>query len=165
VCTLQLLAAPQESPQVNEVVDALLTASRALVAVAARSLAGLEGEVTLPQYRALVVLAGHGPQTVGQLADHLDLHPSTTTRLCDRLVAKGLIGREVSLLSRREITISLAGPGRRVVQEVTRRRRREIERIVADVPPRLRRSLVSALRAFSDAAGEIPEQAWSLGWS
>lgn len=135
------------------------------MAVAARSLAGLEGEVTLPQYRALVVLAAHGPRTVGQLADHLDLHPSTTTRLCDRLVAKGLIAREVSVVSRREITISLAEPGRRVVQEVTRRRRREIERIVADVPPRLRRSLVHALRAFADAAGEIPEQAWSLGWS
>lgn len=145
--------------------DALLTASRALVAVAARSLAGLEGDVTLPQYRALVVLATHGPQTVGQLAESLDLHPSTTTRLCDRLVAKGLIGREVSSASRRETTISLAAPGRHVVQAVSRRRRREIERIVARVPAELRTSMVRALTAFADAAGEIPEQAWSLGWS
>jgi DNA-binding MarR family transcriptional regulator len=159
------LAAAQDSPQSNEVVDALLTASRALVAVAARSLADLEGDVTLPQYRALVVLATHGPQTVGQLAESLELHPSTTTRLCDRLVTKGLIGREISSASRRETTISLAAPGRRVVQEVSRRRRREIERIVARVPTELRASMVRALTAFADAAGEIPEQAWSLGWS
>jgi DNA-binding MarR family transcriptional regulator len=162
---LQFLAIPRDAAQSNEVVDALLTASRALVAVAARSLAGLEGDVTLPQYRALVVLAAQSPQTVGQLAERLDQHPSTTTRMCDRLVAKGLISREISASSRRETTISLAAPGRRVVQEVTRRRRREIERIVARVPAGLRTSLVSALTAFSDAAGEIPDQAWSLGWS
>ena len=36
---------------------ALLSASRALVAVAARSLAAADTEVTLPQYRAMVVLA------------------------------------------------------------------------------------------------------------
>jgi DNA-binding MarR family transcriptional regulator len=165
MCIVQFLAVPREPTQSNEVVDALLTASRALVAVAARSLAGLEGDVTLPQYRALVVLAAHGPQTVGQLAECLDQHPSTTTRLCDRLVTKGLIGREISAVSRRETTISLAAPGRRVVHEVTRRRRREIERIVARVPPGLRTSLIRALTAFSDAAGEIPEQSWSLGWS
>jgi hypothetical protein len=39
------------------VTDAVLTASRALVGVAARSLAIVDAEVTLPQYRALVVLA------------------------------------------------------------------------------------------------------------
>ena len=43
--------------------DALLTASRALVAVAARSLAAVDDDVTLPQYRALVVLAVAGPST------------------------------------------------------------------------------------------------------
>jgi hypothetical protein len=41
----------------QELIDALLSASRAMVAIAARSLAGLDADVTLPQYRALVVLA------------------------------------------------------------------------------------------------------------
>jgi len=43
-------------------VDTVLAASRALVAVAARSLAAAGDEVTLPQYRALVVLAARGPR-------------------------------------------------------------------------------------------------------
>ena len=46
----------------DELVDTVLAASRALVAVAARSLAAAGDEVTLPQYRALVVLAARGPQ-------------------------------------------------------------------------------------------------------
>ena len=45
-------------------VDAVLTASRVLVAIAARSLADAGEEVTLTQYRSLVVLASRGPQGV-----------------------------------------------------------------------------------------------------
>ena len=47
-------------PEVEAVTDAVLTASRALVGVAARSLAVVDADVTLPQYRALVVLAARG---------------------------------------------------------------------------------------------------------
>jgi len=44
------------------VVDAVLSASRTLVAVAERSLGAAAEETTLAQYRALVVLASRGPQ-------------------------------------------------------------------------------------------------------
>src|SRR6185295_18176780 len=40
------------SVQRGELVDALLSVSRAMVALAARSLADLDADVTLPQYRA-----------------------------------------------------------------------------------------------------------------
>ena len=72
----------------EEVVDAVLRASRVLVAVAVRSLAAVDHDVTLPQYRALVVLASRGPQRPSALAEALAVHPSTITRLCDRLVAQ-----------------------------------------------------------------------------
>jgi len=150
---------------VDLVTDSVLTASRALVAVAARSLAGVDAEVTLPQYRALVILAAHGPRLVGALADDLGIHPSTATRLCDRLVAKGLVKREPSRENRRETVISLSAKGRRLVDRVTERRRREIASIVERVSPELWGPTVVALRAFADAAGELPQQAWSLGWS
>lgn len=41
-------------------VTALLTASRLLVAVSARSLAAVEESLTLPQFRMLVVLDSRG---------------------------------------------------------------------------------------------------------
>jgi DNA-binding MarR family transcriptional regulator len=77
----------------QELADAVLTASRVLVAVAARSLAAQEGEISLQQYRALVVLASHGQQRPVDLAHSLGVDPSTATRLCDRLVRKRLISR------------------------------------------------------------------------
>ena len=78
----------------------LLAASRALVGVAARSLGAIEDSITLPQYRALVLLASRGEENVGVLADALAIHPSTATRLCDRLARKGLIERNTSAESR-----------------------------------------------------------------
>jgi DNA-binding MarR family transcriptional regulator len=149
---------------VNEITDAVLYASRVLVAVAARSLAGVADQVTLPQYRALVVLAAKGPQSLRELAEVLDVHTSTATRMCDRLVRKRLVRRRQSRQDRREVVLDLTPPGRDLVVEVTRRRRSEIARIVARVPRDQRHALVSALTAFGRAAGEVPEQSWSLGW-
>ena len=148
----------------DEVVDSALGASRALVAVAARSLAAAEDQVTLPQYRALVVLASRGPQRVLDLADALEVNQSTVTRMCDRLDRKGLIGRERPPDDRRTVIITMSDAGRELVAAVTRHRRREIRAILRRMSPETRSALVPALRAFADAAGEAPEQSWSLGW-
>jgi len=91
----------QESAELDAVTDAVLVASRVLVAVAARSLAAVSDDVTLPQYRAMVVLASRGPQLMGALAEHLDVNPSTASRLCDRLVRKHLVSRNPPPTSRR----------------------------------------------------------------
>jgi len=148
-----------------EITDALLTASRALVAVAARSLAAADSDVTLPQYRALVVLAARGPHRVGELAESIGVHPSTATRLCDRLVEHDLVTREVDPGNRRETAIALSPAGRALVDRVTEVRRSEIQAIVERIPEKSRRPAVIALRAFAAAAGEPPQAAWTLGWS
>src|SRR5262245_49653733 len=111
---------------VEPVIDAVLGASRALVAVAARSLAAVDDTVTLPQFRLLVVLASRGPQNVGALADELGVHSSTVTRMCDRLVKRGLIAREPSSESRREVIVRLGRRGRRLLDRVTAVRRAAI---------------------------------------
>jgi DNA-binding MarR family transcriptional regulator len=150
--------------EMEAVVDGVLRASRALVAVAARSIAHVDDTVTLPQFRTLVALAARGPQNMGELAAELGVHSSTATRMCDRLAGKGLIEREVSAESRREVTVRLTPTGRRLLQRVTTARRRAIGKIVAEIPAELRDAMVGALQAFSEAAGELPDQAWAVGW-
>ena len=142
----------------------MLGASRALVAVAARSLAGVAEGVTLPQYRFLVELASRGPQRLADLATALGVDRSTATRMCDRLVRKRLVTRRRAQEDRRAVRVSLTRDGAELVAEVSRRRRREIATIVARIPVSHRDRVVRALRAFADAAGEVPEQDWSLGW-
>lgn len=153
-----------ESGDAEALVEALISASRALVAVAARSVAGLGTEVTLPQYRALVVLASRGPQRAVDLAAELGVNPSTATRLIDRLARGDLVSREPVPGDRRAVLVTLRPAGRRLVSTVGRRRRRDVRQIVAAMPAGRRTQAIAALRAFADAAGELPEQHWWLGF-
>jgi DNA-binding MarR family transcriptional regulator len=144
--------------------DAVLSASRALVAVAARSLVGASVEVTLPQFRVVVVLCSRGPSAMGELADELQASKSAATRLCDRLVEKGLVERHHRETNRREVEVQATRAGAKLVHAVTERRRDELGRILAKVPASKRQPMIDALHAFADAAGEVPDQAWALGW-
>jgi DNA-binding MarR family transcriptional regulator len=148
-------------PGEDAVVDAVLHASRALVAVAARSLAEVSDDVTLPQYRALVVLAAQGPQGVAPLAAQLGVSPSTATRMGDRLVRKGLVRRSDAPEDRRQVRLALTARGRQIVARVTELRRSEISRAI---PPERREQLVQSLSAFAEAAGESADRDWAAGW-
>src|SRR6266508_2635050 len=130
----------------DDLVDALLSASRAMVGLAARSLADLDAEVTLPQYRALVVLASRGPQRMVDISTELRVNPSTGTRMCDRLGRKGLARRYRTAGDRRAVRLTLTPAGRRLVEEVTTRRRTDLTRIVADMPDQHRTPVIAALR-------------------
>lgn len=149
----------------DPVIDAVLRASRALVAVAARSLAQAAADVTLPQYRALVLLAGRGSQSLADLAHTLGVNPSTATRMCDRLVSKRLVRRRTVPGDRRQVSLNLTEAGRELVDEVSDARRKEIAAIVGAIPASRRSHVIAALDAFSAAAGELAEEDWAAGWS
>lgn len=149
----------------DDVVDAVIGASRALVGVSARSIAAHGEDVTIPQFRALVLLASRGPQRSVDLAALLDVTPSTTTRMCDRLIAKNLLQRQPATDDRRSVRLELTDGGADLVRSVSQSRRRDVARIMRRVPAADRGQLVRALRAFATAAGELPEQDWAMEWS
>lgn len=152
----------ETSPRADDqrLTDAALTASRVLVAVAARSLAAHEAEVSLAQYRVLILLASRGPQRLVDVASALEVDASTATRMADRLVRKNLVVRRRSGGDRREVHLELATRGRRLVDSVTARRRAEIARIVGSMPEADRSALIHAFAAFGSAAGEPPDESW-----
>jgi DNA-binding MarR family transcriptional regulator len=144
----------------DAVVDAVLVASRTLVAVAERSLGAAAEETTLAQYRALVVLASRGPQRMVDLARALDVTPSTAGRMCDRLLRKELIRRHRARSDRREVQVSITAAGRSVVDDATARRRALLAEILGRLTPAQQSAVAEALRAFADAAGEVPDSQW-----
>ena len=141
-------------------VDAVLTASRSMVAVAMRSLGAAAEETTIAQYRALVVLASRGTQRMVDLAEALDVAPSTAGRMCDRLVRNGLIRRHRARGDRRAVLVWVTPAGRHVVDEATARRRALIADILARLPVLEQQAVAEALRVFADAAGEVPDSQW-----
>jgi DNA-binding MarR family transcriptional regulator len=148
----------------DSVLDAVVTASRVLVAMAARSLADAGEEVTLTQYRSLVVLGSRGPQGVAALAEAVAVTPPTASRLVDRLVRKGLVRRRTDRQDRRQVRIALTEAGRRLVDRVTERRRHEIAQLLTSIPAEVQLSMAAGLQQLAQAAGEVPEQDWSTGW-
>ena len=117
---------------------------------------GAGQDVTLPQYRALVILSTEGPQRIIDLATHLGVTASTASRMIDRLVRKRLVRRRQAKDDRRSLRIDLTEAGREVVDETSRRRRIEIERIMKEMPTGNRRPMTEAVVAFAVAAGESP---------
>lgn len=155
-----------QSPAVDRaLVEAFVRASRVLVAVAARSLAGLDDDITLAQYRALVVLASRGPQRALDLSLALNVTPGTGSRMIERLVRRDLVRRDRSRDDRRAVSVHLTEQGRQVVARVTEARSAEIARLLEAMPGEDRVRLIAALSAFADAAGEVSEQDWALGWA
>lgn len=161
----QRRAAPTPDAAADLVVDGLVAASRLLVAMTARSLAQLDANVTLPQYRALVVLGTAGPQRVVDLATELGVQPSTVTRMCDRLVRKHLVARHERPEDRRAAWVVLTAAGRNLIAEVMRRRRDEIAAVVAAAGIPDPRTVASGLHAFIVAGGELPEAQWWQQWA
>jgi DNA-binding MarR family transcriptional regulator len=148
----------------DEMVTALLGASRVLVGVSARSLADVESDVSVTQFRTLVVLHSHGTINLNRLAELLGVNNSTAVRMIDRLLVAGLVTRQDNPANRREIELDLSPAGRQIVVDVTNRRRAEIALIVARMPVDQRDALVQALHEFADAAGEPAPDPSTLGW-
>ena len=149
-------------------VDALMTTARMLVSLTARSLAELDVNVTLPQYRALVILAGSGPRRIVDLAADLNVQPSTATRMCDRLARKGLVEREAQAGDRRVVCVVLRDAGRELVGTMMERRRAYLADLVASVElrdPSVVGALVDAMQALAAAAGEVSEADWLAHWN
>jgi DNA-binding MarR family transcriptional regulator len=135
-------------------VDAVLRASRALVGIAAESIAAVDDTVTVPQLRVLVMVDTRGPLNLAAVAAGLDVNPSNASRRCDRLIRAGLLDRRESPTDRRNVTLTLTPAGRRLVDKVTKHRRDAIDRVLREMTAAERDRLAVALDAFATAAGE-----------
>lgn len=152
-------------PGTDDMVTALLTASRALVGVSAASLAAVEETMTLTQFRTLVLLSQHGDTTIVRMAERLGVNPSSAQRQVDRLVRIGMVTRAENPADRRELMVALAPDGRALVNTVTARRRQALSRIVRKMDPTDAAHLTEALLAFAAASGEpVVDDAVRLGW-
>lgn len=161
---------PRRRDAHDEEAEAVLAACRVLVAVSAQSIAAVEDVVDLIEFRALVVVASRGSVSLSELSDAAHFHLTRASRLCDRLVVKGLINRADDPANRRQLILTLTPDGQRVVQEVMRRRRAVLEpildRINSRMTTRRRRDVVSLLREFAAAGGEPSDpDLWAMGWT
>lgn len=146
-------------------VDAVMRASRVLLAVVSQSVAEVENVVTPPQLRVLVLIATEGPQNLGAVAADLKVHPSNATRLCERLVSAGLVRRREDPADRRYLKLMLSPAGKSLVQRVMNHRSDAIAAVLEHMQAAEVDSLTASLHTFAGAAeknGAVAER-FALG--
>ncbi|MFE0800623.1 MarR family transcriptional regulator [Streptomyces sp. NPDC058812] len=140
-------------PQPDEVARVTSTAAELLEVLWGRA---STAPASASQLRVLLILEHHEGINLRTLADSLASTPPSTSRLCDRLQATGFVDRIVSPSDRREVRLRLSDRGRAFLDDLRRRRQRELQAVLDVMPAAKRAALLEGLEAFCDAAaGQI----------
>ncbi|MEV1144482.1 MarR family transcriptional regulator [Micromonospora sp. NPDC049799] len=127
-------------------------AAGALVAVWEAARESTTSRVSGAQLRVIMVVEQHDGINLRRLANRLGMLLSSASRLCDRLVAAGMLEREPGRLDRREISLHLTGESRQLLAELRHHRRQQLAAILADMSPEGVQALLAGLCEFDDAA-------------
>lgn len=136
---------------------------QAMVAIALRSVELAAPSVTLPQFRALLVLTRVGPCNASGLAEQLGAHPYSVTRICDRLVHLEYATRTPRPDNRRQVVLDVTAAGRALVAGVQQHRERDLQRVLESMSERSRSGLTGVL---PDLLGALDREHGALpgGW-
>ena len=106
-------------------------------------------ELPPAQMRALLTIEQAGSLNLSRLADALGAKLSPASRLCDRMQAAGLLTRDRSAASRREIVLIPTEAGRQLAEWVRSRRRAAIREVMQRMSSDGREALVQGLRELA----------------
>ena len=76
--------------------------------------------LTVPQFRTLVLLSHNGDPSMSDVADHLGISLSAASRMVDGLVRRGLLERQARPADRRSVSLSLTEVGKQTFQTALR---------------------------------------------
>jgi DNA-binding MarR family transcriptional regulator len=132
----------------------IVVASRALLAVAVRTVGSGPVEITVGQHRVLTLLAEHTTLSVSAMAEHLGVDQSNASRHCARLQKLGLVSRRRAERDGRAIDVALTAAGRRQLNAIRDAWRHEVADILKRMTDRQARAVTRALQHFDAAAAE-----------
>jgi DNA-binding MarR family transcriptional regulator len=131
--------------------DAIHDAAEQLAGLWLRSHTAANERVSTSQLRALLVVQREGPLPVSQLADELGAMVSSASRLCDRLVAAGLVERQASPVNRRLTLIRLNHAGVQLLRDIRTARVAELGVLLSRLSRSEREGLLGGLLALGQA--------------
>ncbi|MET7865637.1 MarR family winged helix-turn-helix transcriptional regulator [Micromonospora taraxaci] len=131
---------------------ALDTAAASLLGIWESAREGTANRVSGAQLRAVMVVEQADGINLRRLATQLDMLLSSASRLCDRLVAAGMLEREPGRFDRREISLHLTPEARRLLAELRADRQAQLAAVLAGMTPESRDALLSGMREFDEVA-------------
>ncbi|MFI6782921.1 MarR family winged helix-turn-helix transcriptional regulator [Micromonospora sp. NPDC050276] len=131
---------------------ALDAAAAALLGIWESAREGTANRVSGPQLRAVMVVEQSDGINLRRLATRLDMLLSSASRLCDRLVAAGMLEREPGRFDRREISLHLTPEARRLLAELRADRQAQLGAVLAGMTLEGRDALLRGMREFDEVA-------------
>lgn len=111
----------------------------------------------LTEIRILYELAHRDLPTASELADDLGLDRGQLSRLLAKLTRQGLIASTRNPDDKRRSHLELTPEGKKVFADLDARADKNVEGVLATLPPRTRQALVQAATALSAAPAPEPE--------
>jgi DNA-binding MarR family transcriptional regulator len=111
------------------------------------------------QLNALLVIERYEGVNLRGLAGRLRMILSSASRLCDRLIAAGMLERVPGRVDRREIALFLTASSRHLLAELRATRQETVARALAEMTPTGRAALLTGLAEFAAVAGPDPSPA------
>ncbi|MGW5559931.1 MarR family winged helix-turn-helix transcriptional regulator [Micromonospora sp. NPDC003944] len=131
---------------------ALDAAAAALLGIWESAREGTASRVSGAQLRAVMVVEQSDGINLRRLASRLDMLLSSASRLCDRLVAAGMLEREPGRFDRREISLHLTTEARRLLAELRADRQAQLAAVLAGMGREGRDALLRGMREFDETA-------------
>ncbi|MDG4783459.1 MarR family transcriptional regulator [Micromonospora sp. WMMD961] len=131
---------------------ALDTVAASLLGIWESAREGTANRVSGAQLRAVMVVEQTDGINLRRLATQLDMLLSSASRLCDRLVAAGMLEREPGRFDRREISLHLTPEARRLLAELRADRQAQLAAVLAGMGPEGRDALLRGMREFDEVA-------------
>jgi DNA-binding MarR family transcriptional regulator len=107
-----------------------------------------------PQLNALLAVERAEGINLGGLAAELNMLLSSASRLCDRLVASGMVERVPGRADRREIALYLTPSSRQLLAELRKIRRKALAAVLEKMSAPGRTALLRGLSEFAAAAAD-----------
>lgn len=137
---------------VIEPLEALVFEAIGMTAIALSVAAA--GELTISQWRTLVVIGRGQALRVGDIAAQVGMSLPSTSRMVRRLERNGLVTTTRDESDRRATLVQLSDRGAAVREQVVQCRRSLMDQALAAGAPKLPRGLVPGLRAIAAAFQE-----------
>ncbi len=115
------------------------------------------GEITLPQFWALIYLGRQEKSKMSSIAGYLGISRAATTGLVDRLIVQKLVSRKDDLKDRRIVWIELTSKGEEVISRIKKQKIQTLIEVFGKISSKDRERYLNILQQVAKIANTLPD--------
>jgi len=152
---MQSLSVASKRTSATDCALELLDAAPPVVWHIRRVMRGHRRGLSVPQFRAMVMIANQPCVSLSLVAEHLALSLPTTSRIVTGLVNKGFLKRQACADDRRQMSLGITSRGQAVLKGAWSAAQQSMAEELKHFTPKQRASLVGAMQLVKQVFGSL----------